>query len=221
MLKIQICFFSSNHWSALVAGSICLTCSAALSCPSIIVSEPYYMHTYLDRHALIISLSTVINWIIHQSAYSWFGNIQTTILYLIVSLIGMILQGKMNWPKRCKPCLTKPDHRLQNQPKQPHPSLQAVQQPAILDAVLETTARLTLAATVMWSATTSTTAVMTSQPLAATVSVLHVTIIVVSSVINRQSRITNERFLPADQPIRSLLFSYNLWGRIITIATSL
>ena len=76
-------------------------------------------------------------------------NIQTTILYLIVSLIGMILQGKMNWPKRCKPCLTKPDHRLQNQPKQPHPSLQAVQPPAILDAVLETTARLTQAATVM------------------------------------------------------------------------
>ena len=57
--------------------------------------------------------------------------------------------------------------------RQPHPSLQAVQQPAILDAVLETTARLTLAATVMQGATTSTTAVMTLCPLAATVSVLN------------------------------------------------
>ena len=45
---------------------------------------------------------------------------------------------KMKWPKRCKTCLTKPD-----------PRLQAVQQPAIMDAVLETTARLTQAATVM------------------------------------------------------------------------
>ena len=44
----------------------------------------------------------------------------------------------MKWPKRCKKCLTKP-----------HPRLQAVQQLAILDVVLETTARLSLAATVM------------------------------------------------------------------------
>ena len=45
---------------------------------------------------------------------------------------------KTKWPKRCKACLTKPE---------PRPL--AVQQPAILDAVLETTARLTQAATVM------------------------------------------------------------------------
>ena len=45
---------------------------------------------------------------------------------------------KMKWPKRYKKSLMKPDTRPQ-----------AVQQPAILDAVLETTARLTLAATVM------------------------------------------------------------------------
>ena len=44
----------------------------------------------------------------------------------------------MNWPKKCKTCLTKP-----------HTRLQVVQQLAIVDAVLETTARLTQAATVM------------------------------------------------------------------------
>ena len=67
---------------------------------------------------------------------------------------------KMKWPKRCKNCLTEPNLRPQ-----------AVQPLAILDAVLETTARLSLAATVIPSATTSATAVMTSRPLAATVSV--------------------------------------------------
>ena len=46
--------------------------------------------------------------------------------------------GKMKWPKRCKTYLTKPDSRLR-----------AVQHLAILDAVLETTARLSQAATVM------------------------------------------------------------------------
>ena len=44
----------------------------------------------------------------------------------------------MKWPKKCKECSTKPD-----------PRPQAAQQPAILDAVLEKTARLTQAATVM------------------------------------------------------------------------
>ena len=78
---------------------------------------------------------------------------------------------KMKWLKRYKTCLTKP---TMHQRRQPNSRLQAVQQPAILDAVLETTARLTQAATVMWSATTSTTAVMTSRPLAATVSVLYI-----------------------------------------------
>ena len=94
---------------------------------------------------------------------------------------------KIKWPKRYKTCLTKPtmaqhQHRqpqprptiIRHQRRLPQPRLQAVQQPAIMDVVLETTARLTQAATVMWSASTSTTAVMTSQPLAVTVSVLYI-----------------------------------------------
>ena len=68
----------------------------------------------------------------------------------------------MNWPKMCKTCLTKPTMaQHQHTQPQPRPTIirhqckvpdtrpQAVQQPAILDAVLETTARLTQAATVM------------------------------------------------------------------------
>ena len=50
--------------------------------------------------------------------------------------------------KRCKTCSTKPT-MAQHQCRKPDPRLQAVQQPAILDAVLETTARLSQAATVM------------------------------------------------------------------------
>ena len=82
-------------------------------------------------------------------------------IYLTYLLIGILQSRKMKWPKRCKACLTKPDTRPQ-----------AVQQPAIMDAVLETTARLTQAATVMRSATTSATAVTISQQLTATVSML-------------------------------------------------
>ena len=81
-------------------------------------------------------------------------------------------------PKRYKTSSPKPtvaNHQHKQPP--PPPSLQAVQQPAILDAVLETTARLTQAATVIPSATTSTTAVMTSHPLAATVSALHAAVV--------------------------------------------
>ena len=94
---------------------------------------------------------------------------------------------KMKWPKRCKTCLTKPTMaQHQRRQPQPRPTIiwhqrrlpdsrpQAVQQLAILGVVLETTARLTQAATVMWSATTSTTAVMISQQLAVTVSVLYI-----------------------------------------------
>ena len=78
---------------------------------------------------------------------------------------------KMKWLKRYKTCLTK---QTMHQRRQANSRLQAVQQLAILAAVLETTAELSLAATVMWSVTTSTTAVMTSQLLAATVSVLYI-----------------------------------------------
>ena len=46
--------------------------------------------------------------------------------------------------KRYKTSSTKP-----HQQRHPDPRLQAVQQPVIMDAVLETTARLTQAATVM------------------------------------------------------------------------
>ena len=50
--------------------------------------------------------------------------------------------------KRYKTSSTKPTV-VQHRCRQPDPRPQAVQQPAILDAVLETTARLTQAATVM------------------------------------------------------------------------
>ena len=69
--------------------------------------------------------------------------------------------------KRYKTSSTKP-----HQHRHPDPRPRAVQQPAIMDAVLETTARLTQAATVMRSATTSATAVTISQQLTATVSTL-------------------------------------------------
>ena len=84
-----------------------------------------------------------------------------TSIYLTYLLIGILQSRKMKWPKRCKACLTKPDTRPR-----------AVQQPAMMGAVLETTARLTQAATVMRSATTSATAVTISQQLTATVSTL-------------------------------------------------
>ena len=94
-------------------------------------------------------------------------------------------EARVKWPKRCNTSLTKP---TMHQRRQPQPRLiiiqhqhrlvdfrsQAVWQPVIPDAVLEATAKLSLAATVMWSATISTTAVMISQPVAATVSVPYI-----------------------------------------------
>ena len=84
-------------------------------------------------------------------------------------------------PHRKQPHRKQP-HRKQPHRKQPHLTLLAVQQPAIEDAVLETTARQTRVATVMWGATTSTTAVTTSHLLAATVSVLHTAVVWVSYI---------------------------------------
>ena len=69
-------------------------------------------------------------------------------MYFIVSLIGILQAGKMKWPKRCKACLTKPAMTKLTMAK-PDTRPLAVQQLAIRDAVLETTVRLTQAATVM------------------------------------------------------------------------
>ena len=88
--------------------------------------------------------------------------------------VGVIKRLKRYKTSSPKPTVAK--HQQHKQPPPP-PNLQAVQQLAILDAVLETTARLTRAATVIPSATTSTTAVMTSHPLAATVSALHAAVV--------------------------------------------
>ena len=90
--------------------------------------------------------------------FSWILQLQLPTWQFWMQLEGR----KMNWPKSYKFCLTKL-----------HTSPRAVQQLAILDAVLKTTARLTRVATVMWGATTSATAVTISHPLAATVSLLY------------------------------------------------
>ena len=105
---------------------------------------------------------------------------QSFIVFVFAILQGgeALEVGVIKKLKRYKTSSTKP-----HQHRHPDPRPRAVLQPAIMDVVLETTARLTQAATVMWSATTFTTAVTTLCLLAATVSMLP-NRIVVSYVIH-------------------------------------
>ena len=119
-----------------------------LATAALISAQPAQNH---KRHVKL--LATVAAALVEIPVTSLLANVGVIITAIVLATAAPISaqpaqkSRKMKWPKRCKACLTKPD----NKPTiaQPHPRPQAVQQPAMMDAVLETTARLTQAATVM------------------------------------------------------------------------